>query len=116
MTAAKLPPRFDARGSRLGRNDAACAAESSPPRFTTACCFILPRQLFDYLVGAQHNRWRYRKAQRLGGLAVQDHLELGRKLHREITRLLAAQDAIDIGGGTTKGVYQVGSVGKQTAV
>ena len=51
----------------------------------------------------------------LGGLAVHDHLELGRKLHREIARLLAAQDAIDIGGGTTIVVYRVGSVGEQTA-
>jgi hypothetical protein len=32
----------------------------------------------------------YGKAKRLGGLEVQDHLELGRKLHREIARLGAA--------------------------
>jgi hypothetical protein len=37
----------------------------------------------------------YRKAKRLGGLEVQNHLELGRKLHWEIARLVAAQDAID---------------------
>jgi hypothetical protein len=42
------------------------------------------------LGGPQHDRWGYGKAERLGGLAVQDHLELGRKLHREIARLLAA--------------------------
>ena len=29
----------------------------------------------------------YGKAERLGGLAVQDHLEFHRKLHREIARL-----------------------------
>src|SRR6516162_6606596 len=29
----------------------------------------------DHLVGAQQNRWRYRKAQRLGGLAVDYHVE-----------------------------------------
>ena len=58
----------------------------------------------------------YGKAKRLGGLAVQDHLELGRKLHREIARLLAAQDAIGIGRGATPGVYLVGSVGEQAAV
>src|SRR5262249_60669350 len=45
-----------------------------------------------------------------------DHLELGRQLHREIARLFAAQDAINIRGGTTKGVYSVDSVGEQTAV
>src|SRR5262249_50406445 len=70
----------------------------------------------NHLVRAQQNRWRYGKTRRRGGLAVYDHLELGRKLHREIARLLAAQDAIDVGGGPTKGVYLVGSVGEQTAV
>jgi hypothetical protein len=39
---------------------------------------IVPHQLFDHLVGAQHDRWGYGKAKRLGGLEVQDHLELGR--------------------------------------
>jgi hypothetical protein len=43
----------------------------------------------------------YGKAKRLGGLEVHGHLELGRELHREIARLLAAQDAIDISGGAT---------------
>src|SRR5262249_20289573 len=68
------------------------------------------------LVRAQHYRWWYCKAERLGGLAVDHHLELGRKLHREIARLLAAQNAIDIGGGTTPRVYRVDSVGEQAAV
>src|SRR6516164_10574238 len=67
------------------------------------------QQLFDDLVGAQPNRWGYGKAKRRGGLAVHDHLELGRKLHREIARLRAPQDAIDISGSATKDVYPVGS-------
>ena len=58
----------------------------------------------------------YRKAKRRGGLAVHDHLEFCRKLYREIVRHLAAQSVIDIGGGATKEVYHVGSVGEQTAV
>jgi hypothetical protein len=45
---------------------------------------------FDHLVGAQQDRWGYRKAERLGGLEVHGHLEFCRKLHREIARLLAA--------------------------
>ena len=45
--------------------------------------------LLDHLVGAQPNRWGYGKAERVGGLAVHDHLKLWRKLHREIARLLA---------------------------
>jgi hypothetical protein len=68
--------------------------------------------LFDDLVRSQQNRGGYRKIERRGDLAVHNHLEFCRKLHREIARLRAAQDAIDIGGGATKGVYQVGSVGE----
>ena len=60
--------------------------------------------LFDHLIRPQQNRWGYGKTERLGGLAVHDHLELGRELYREIARLLAAQNAIHIGGGATKGV------------
>ena len=52
------------------------------------------RLLLDHLVGAKQDRLRHRKAERFGGLEVYGHLELGRKLHREIARLRAAQDAI----------------------
>jgi hypothetical protein len=54
--------------------------------------------------------------ERLCGLEVQDHLKFCRKLHRKIARLLAAQDPIDISGGATPDVYEVDSVGEQTAV
>ena len=37
-------------------------------------------------------------------------LKFCRKLHREIARLLAAQDAMHISGGATIGVYKVESV------
>jgi hypothetical protein len=37
-------------------------------------------------------------------------------LHREIARLLAAQNAIHISGGAAKDVYRVGSVGQQATV
>src|SRR6516164_8762293 len=74
------------------------------------------RDLFDHLVGAQQYRWGYGKTERRGGLAVHDHLVFHRKLHREIARLRAAQNAIDISGGATPAVYLVGSVGEQTAI
>jgi hypothetical protein len=54
--------------------------------------------------------------ERRGGLAVHSHLKLCWKLHREIARLRAAQNPIHTEGGTTKGVYRVGSAGVQTAV
>ena len=45
---------------------------------------------FNHLGGAGKDQWRHGQAERLGGLEVQDHLELGRELHRKIARLLAA--------------------------
>jgi hypothetical protein len=72
--------------------------------------------LFDLLISAKQYRWRYGKAERRGGLAVHDHLEFCRKLHRKIARPLAAQDAIHIGSGTTVAFYLVDSVGEQAAV
>src|SRR6516162_10303463 len=72
--------------------------------------------LFDHFVGAKQDRWRHGKAERLGGLEVHDHLKFRRKLHREIARLLAAQDAIHISGGAAIVVYRVGSIGEQTAL
>ena len=60
--------------------------------------------------GVKQYSMGYRKA-RFGGLEVHDHLEFCRKPHREIARLRAAQNAIDISGGTTNGVCQVVSVG-----
>src|SRR5262249_1493570 len=99
VTTSHLAPPFDA-----------LLHLESPPTIWTEL------KLLDLLVGAQHDGWGYRKAERRGGFAVHEHLEFCRKLHRKIARLFAAQDAIHIGGGATKGVYLVGSVGEQAAV
>jgi hypothetical protein len=53
--------------------------------------------LLDHLIRAQYYRWGYGKAERFGGFAVHDHLELARQLHREIARPRAAQNAIAAG-------------------
>ena len=74
------------------------------------------QQLFDDLGGAQHDRRGYRKTEGLGGLEVHGHLKFCRQLHREIARLRAAQNAIEVRGGATVALYLVGSVGEQTAV
>ena len=50
-----------------------------------------------------------RRSEHLGGLVIDDKLELGRRLHRQVGRLLALEDAIDVASrpGT-------GRKGKQT--
>ena len=84
-------------------------AAFDPKRLSEVQTFCVARCLFDHLVSAQQDRLRHRKTERLGGLDVHDHLVFRRKLHREIARLLAAQNAINISGGATIAVYQVGS-------
>ena len=53
---------------------------------------INPRQRnsgasLDDLVGAGEQRWRHGQAERVGGFQIDDQLELGRLLHREIGQL-----------------------------
>src|SRR6516164_6951889 len=51
---------------------------------------------FDHLVGEREQPVGQIEAKRLSGLQVDDQLVFGRLLHRQIARLLAAQDTIDI--------------------
>jgi hypothetical protein len=52
--------------------------------------------LFNHLVGDGEQRWRHLDAERACRLKVDDKLELGRRLHRQVGRLGALEDAIDI--------------------
>src|SRR5262249_26959972 len=54
-------------------------------------------RLLDHLVRAQEQVPRNREAERLGGLHVDDKLELGRLFDRQISRLRAFEDLVDIG-------------------
>ena len=54
--------------------------------------------LFNDLVGGGEQIGRDRNAERLGGLEIDHHFVLGQRLHRQVGRLLALEDAIDIAG------------------
>ena len=51
--------------------------------------------LFDHLVGERQERLGDRQAERLGGLEVDDQVELGRLLDRDVVRLSPAKNLID---------------------
>ena len=56
---------------------------------------------FDDLVGAGEQRGRHLEAERLRSLEVDHQLVLHRRLHRQIGRFLALEDAIDIPRGSS---------------
>ena len=60
-------------------------------------------------------RWRHAEAERLGGLEIDDQLELGRLLDGQIGRLGALQDLVHLRSGTPVQVSIVRSVGHETA-
>ena len=72
-------------------------------------------RLFDDLVGAREHRGRHIEAERLGGLEIDHQFVLGRRLHRQVGRLLALEDAVDIGGRAAILVNQIGPVRDQAA-
>src|SRR6516225_1027042 len=70
---------------------------------------------FDHLVGAGEYRWWNVETKRLRGLEVDYQLVLGRRLHRQVARLLALEDAIDVAGSAHILIADVGSIGDQAA-
>src|SRR5262245_39403587 len=72
--------------------------------------------LFDHLVDAGVHGRRDVEAERLGGLEVEDHLVLCRRLHRQVGRLLASENAVNITCGPPIKVEYVGAVVDQSAL
>jgi hypothetical protein len=55
------------------------------------------------------------EAERLGGLEIDDHFVLGRRLDRQVGGLLALEDAIDVGGRASVRVDCIRPVRDQAA-
>src|SRR5262249_39283470 len=77
-----------------------------PSRFTS----------LDHLVGSDEQSIWYFEAKCLRGLEVDHELELCRQHNRQITRLLAFEDASGINAGLTVCIGNAGRVAHQAAV
>src|SRR5467141_4548111 len=55
--------------------------------------------LLDDLIGPHEHRWRNRKTERLGGLHVDDQLELRRLFDGQVAGLRPLEDLVHVSGG-----------------
>ena len=70
-------------------------------------------QLLDNLVGASEQRRRHIQAERPRSLEIDHQLVLGRCLCRQVGRLLALEDAVDVAGRPSKRINRIRAVGNQ---
>src|SRR6266567_5102758 len=66
--------------------------------------------LLDHLVGGREQRRWDGEVEGLGGIDVDDEIELGRDLDRQVARFRSVQDAIDMAGGSPKQIHVVRAV------
>ena len=71
--------------------------------------------LYDLIRPQQHGPWD-RQPERLGGLEIDDQLELRRLLDRQVARLGTPQDPVDVRRRPTLQVGEVAPIGHQTAI
>src|SRR5713101_7270832 len=67
----------------------------------------------DDLIRPPQQRWRDRQAEGLGGLEVDDQLELRRLLDGQVGGLGALEDLVDVGRGPPKHISKVRSIGHE---
>ena len=69
----------------------------------------------DHLVRPRQHRRRDRQPEGLGGLEVDDQLELGRLLDGQIPGLRTLENLVHVGGGTARQVGQIWPIGDEAA-
>src|SRR5437870_3760185 len=93
--------------------------EADIPRWTFDVRFVpiaaVSQPLLDHPVGAAEQRQRYVDAERLCGLEVDDHLDLGNLLHRKVGGLVALENAAHVDAGQSPGIGRTGTVAHQAA-
>src|SRR6266511_5948084 len=67
------------------------------------------------LIRPQEYRLRDRQPERLGGLSIDDQLELRRLLHREVSRVRPFQDLVHINGGAAIEICSVRAVAQEAS-
>src|SRR5262245_13243310 len=71
--------------------------------------------LFDHLIGAGEQRRWHSETERFRSLQVDDEFILGRRPNRHVSRLLAPEDAINIGGRARVLVTKIRSIRYQSS-
>src|SRR5262249_8496088 len=113
--------------SALGQKQtfAAQKAMSALPPIATSIAFFGMSALghkrtssrsLDHLIGASKQSCWHIKTEGLGGLEIDHQFVLGRHLHREVARLFALEDAIDVAGRPTELVDRIRPVGDQATL
>src|SRR5215467_6714183 len=69
--------------------------------------------LFDYLIRPSQQRGRDRQAKRLGGLEVDDQLELRRLLYWYVSRFGPLQNLVDEDSATSPAVQKIRGIGHE---
>src|SRR5215469_13483488 len=72
-------------------------------------------RLLDHLVGErEQRRWDF-EAERLGGRQIDDEIELGRLLDRDVPGLRPVQNLVNVVTGAPEQVDKVWSIGHKTS-